>query len=88
LGNNMGRAASIKKDFERRFGLPLTVTQDQVKTAIKLRESSVVGRTLETIDRSARDVFREAVSEAAPGQLDQTVAPVERGDIYRWATGR
>jgi len=88
LGNNMGRAASIKKDFERRFGLPLTVTQDQVKTAIKLRESSVVGRTLETIDRGARDIFREAVSEAAPGQLDQTVAPVERGDVYRWATGR
>lgn len=88
LGNNMGRAASIKKDFERRFGLPLTVTQDQVKTAIKLRERSVVGRTLETIDRSARDIYREAVSEAVPGQLESAVAPVERGDIYRWATGR
>ena len=88
LGNNMSQAQRVKRDFERRFGLPLTVTQDQMKQAIKLREESVVGRTLETVDRGARDIYRQAVEEALPGQLMGAQAPgvVEQGDMYRWAS--
>lgn len=87
LGNNVSQAQRVKRDFERRFGLPLTVTQDQMKQAIKLREESVVGRTLESVDRTARDVYRQAVEEAAPGQLMGAQVPgaVEQGDIYRWS---
>ena len=87
LGNNPGKAKSVKVQFEKRFGLPLTVTQDQMKQAIKLREESVVGRTVETIDKTARDVYREAVEQALPGQLmgaEVPGQPTEQGDMYRW----
>ncbi len=90
LGNNMGAAAKVKAEFEKRFGLPLTVTQEQMKSAIKLREESVVGRTVETIDRTARDVYQQAVEQTLPGQLmgAEVPGPVEQGDVYRWTTGR
>ena len=86
LGNNMGAASRVKAQFEKRFGLPLTVTQQQMKDAIKLREESVAGRTLGTIDRTARDVYQQAVAETLPGQLmgAEVPGPVEQGDIYRW----
>ncbi len=89
LGNNMGAAKRVKVDFEKRFGLPLTVTQEQMKQAIKLREESVVGRTLESIDKTARDVYQQAVEEALPGQLmagGVPGQPVEQGDMYRWGS--
>lgn len=87
LGNNMGAAAKVKAEFERRFGLPLTVTQQQMKDAIKLRERSVVQRTVETIDRTVRDVYQQAVAESLPGQLmgAEVPQPTEQGDVYRWS---
>jgi hypothetical protein len=87
LANNMSQAKRVKVQFEKRFGLPLTVTQDQMKQAIKLREESVVSRTVETIDKTARDVYREAVEQELPGQLMRAEVPggpVEQGDMYRW----
>ena len=87
LGNNPAKAKSVKAQFEKRFGMPLTVTQDQMKQAIKLREESVVSRTVETIDKTARDVYREAVEQALPGQLigaEVPGQPMEQGDMYRW----
>ncbi len=87
LGNNMSAASKIKVSFEKRFGLPLTVTQEQMKQAIKLREESVVGRTLESIDKTARDVYQQAVAESLPGQLmagGVPGRPAEQGDMYRW----
>ena len=85
LGNNLQAAGKVKREFERRFGMPLTVTQEQLKQAIKVREESVVGRTLESIDKTARDVYRQSVEEYAPGQLMEAQVPGERGDIYRWS---
>jgi hypothetical protein len=87
LGNNMSTAASIKGEFERRFGMPLTVTQQQMKAAIKLREEPITGRTLDTFDPTARDVYRQAVQQTLPGAL-QGVAftpPAEQGAMYQWA---
>ena len=83
----MGAAAKVKVEFERRFGLPLTVTQEQMKSAIKLREESVVGRTVETIDRTVRDVYQQAVEQTLPGQLmgAEVPQPTEQGDMYRWS---
>jgi len=87
LGNNPSKAKSIKAQFEKRFGMPLTVTQDQMKQAVKLREESVVSRTVETIDKTARDVYQQAVEQSLPGQLvgaEVPGGPVEQGDVYRW----
>ena len=87
LGNNMSTAASIKGEFERRFGMPLTVTQEQMKAAIKLREEPITSRTLDTFDPTARDVYRQAVNQTLPGVL-QGVAftpPAEQGAMYQWS---
>ena len=87
LGNNMSTAASIKGEFERRFGMPLTVTQDQMKAAIKLREEPITGRTLETITPTARDVYRQAIEQTLPGVLQGVpyTPPTEQGAVYQWA---
>jgi len=87
LGNNMSTAASIKGEFERRFGMPLTVTQDQMKAAIKLREEPITGRTLETITPNARDVYRQAIEQTLPGVLKGVpyTPPTEQGAMYQWA---
>jgi len=65
------------------------VTQEQMKQAIKLREESVVGRTLESIDKTARDVYQQAVEQTLPGQLmagGVPGQPTEQGDMYRWGS--
>ena len=91
LGNNMSAAQKVKAQFEKRFGMPLTVTQAQMKDAIKLREESVISRTMETIDPTIRDQYREAVEQSLPGQLMTAQvpgAPMEQGDIYRWSPSK
>jgi hypothetical protein len=91
LGNNMSAAQKVKAQFEKRFGMPLTVTQAQMKDAIKLREESVISRTMETIDPTVRDQYREAVEQSLPGQLMTAQvpgAPMEQGDIYRWSPSK
>jgi len=85
LGNNMSAAQKAKVAFEKRFGMPLTVTQQQMKEAIKVREESVVERTLGSIEAGARETYREAVAEFTPGQLAQApLRPAEQGALYRW----
>jgi hypothetical protein len=85
LGNNMGAAQKVKVAFEKRFGMPLTVTQAQMKDAIKVREESIVSRTMGTIDKDLRGQYVQAVQQYVPGQLQQTpITPTEQGDMYRW----
>ena len=87
LGNNMSAAKAVKNEFESRFNMPLTVTQDQFKQAQKLRDRSIVSRTLDTMDRTVRDQYREAVAQSLPGQLmdmEDENRPQERGDVYRF----
>ena len=87
LGNNMSAASSIKGEFERRFGMPLTVTQEQMRSAIKLREEPITARTLETVTPTARDVYRQAIEQTLPGVLQGVpyTPPTEQGAVYQWA---
>jgi len=88
LGNNMSQATSIKAQFEKRFGMPLTVTQAQFKEAIKLREESVIGRTVETMDKDVRGQYQQAVQQYLPGQLARApMQPVQQGAMYQWGQG-
>jgi hypothetical protein len=85
LGNNMSAAMKVKVAFEKRFGMPLTVTQAQMKDAIKTREESIVSRTMSTIDKDLRGQYVEAVQQFVPGQLQRApMEPTEQGDMYRW----
>jgi hypothetical protein len=79
----MSAAQKIKVQYEKSFGLPLTVTQDQFKDAIRTREESVVMRTMNTIDKDLRGQYTEAVQEYLPGQLMRApMDPTERGAMY------
>lgn len=90
LGNNMGAANQVKEGFERKFGLPLTVTQAQFKEAQRLREQSIVQRTMGSIDQGVRGQYQQAVQQYVPGQLmapGQAPDVNEQGDMYRWGQG-
>jgi len=85
LGNNMSAAGQIKAGFEQRFKMPLTVTQQQFREAQKIREESVIKRTVNTIDQSMRGQYLQAVQQYLPGQLAQAPAqPVQQGAMYQW----
>ena len=85
LGNNMSAAQKVKVQYEKRFGLPLTVTQDQFRDAIRTREESVVMRTMNTIDTGVRGQYIDAVQQYLPGQLQRApMAPTEQGTTYTW----
>lgn len=85
LGNNMSAAQKIKVQYEKSFGMPLTVTQDQFKDAIRTREESVVMRTMNTIDKDLRGQYVEAVQNYLPGQLMRApMQPTEQGAVYNW----
>ena len=88
LGNNMSAAQQVKVAFEKRFGMPLTVTQSQFKDAIRTREESVVMRTMNTIDKDMRDQYVGAVNEFLPGQLMRApMVPTEQSARYIWGNG-
>lgn len=94
LAGSHQAAASTKAEYERRFGVPLTVERRQIEAAVRMRESSVAERTLSTIDAGAREGFRQEVERGAPAALvpgpaqdpgDGVVLPDEQGDRYRWS---
>jgi hypothetical protein len=85
LGNNMSQASKVKMQFEKKFGMPLTVTQVQLKEAIRAREESIVMRTMNTIDKDARGQYVQAVQQYLPGQLMRSPTPVvQQGAMYTW----
>jgi hypothetical protein len=89
LGNNMSAAQKVKVQFEKRFGMPLTVTQAQFKDAIRTREESVVMRTMNTIDNGLRGQYIGAVQQYLPGQLQRAPSvPTEQGAQYIWGNNR
>lgn len=48
VGNNMGAAERVRAEFERRFKVPLSVTQEDIKRAV---DSQTAGRTERVLDR-------------------------------------
>ena len=81
----MSAAQQVKVAFEKRFGMPLTVTQSQFKDAIRTREESVVMRTMNTIDTGLRGQYVGAVEEFLPGQLMRApMVPTEQSAQYIW----
>ncbi|MFN7301308.1 MAG: hypothetical protein ACK5U7_07555 [Bacteroidota bacterium] len=68
VGNDPGRADRIRKDFERRFKVPLSVTQADLERAL---QSQVVGRTERVLDRinpAVRDRYAQMADASGYGR--------------------
>lgn len=85
LNNNMQQAGKIKANYERQFGMPLTVTQQQMKEAVRVREESIAGRTLSSMDKDLQDQYRQVMEQTVPQAMLGPRMPVEQGSMYVWS---
>jgi hypothetical protein len=85
LNNNMQQAGKIKANYERQFGMPLTVTQQQMKEAVRIREESIAGRTLSSMDKDLQDQYRQVMEQTVPQAMLGPRMPVEQGSMYVWS---
>ena len=85
LSNNMSQATKIKANYERQFGMPLTVTQQQMKEAVRVREESVAARTLGSMDKDLQRQYQDVMQATVPQAMLGAQAPVEQGAMYVWS---
>ena len=85
LSNNMSQATKIKANYERQFGMPLTVTQQQMKEAVRVREESVAARTLGSMDKDLQRQYEDVMQGTVPQAMLGPQMPVEQGAMYVWS---
>jgi hypothetical protein len=85
LANNMSQAQKVKANYERQFGMPLTVTQQQMKEAMKIREESVASRTLGSMDKDLQRQYADVMQATVPQAMLSPQMPVEQGAMYVWS---
>ena len=85
LSNNMAQASKIKANYERQFGMPLTVTQQQMKEAVRIREESVAARTLGSMDKDLQQQYQDVMQGTVPQAMLGPQMPVEQGAMYVWS---
>jgi len=84
LSNNMAQAGKIKSNYERQFGMPLTVTQQQMRQAIDVREGSIASRTMSSMDKDLQQQYKDLLGQSVPDALTKNSFPVEQGAMYVW----
>jgi len=81
-GNDHARAQQLARTFERRFGVPLTVTRDQIRSFQKTREVPRSERILDRIDPALRDQYAEFLqrseSQSLPVDVTQGATAAKR----------
>jgi hypothetical protein len=85
LANDMSKATKIKANYERQFGMPLTVTQQQMKEAVRIREESVAGRTLQSMDKDLQKQYQDVMQATVPQAMLGPQMPLEQGSMYVWS---
>lgn len=85
LGNDMMKAGKIKANYERQFGMPLTVTQQQMKQAVRVREESVSSRTIDSIDKDLKQQYQDIMGASVPNATGTTTFPIEQNAQYVWS---
>ena len=85
LSNNMQQAGKIKANYERQFGMPLTVTQQQMQQAVKVREQSVSSRTLDSMDKDLQSQYQDIMSQSVPAAMTSYKMPIEQNAQYVWS---
>jgi len=85
LGNNISQAQKIKANYERQFGMPLTVTQQQMREATRVREESVAARTLKSMDKDLQQQYQDVLQGSVPQAMLNAQMPLEQGAMYVWS---
>ena len=85
LANNLSEAERVKAEFEGRFKMPLTVSKSQMKNAVKLRESSVVSRVSDTMEKASRTAYQGEVPQNYFERVDSPQVEAETAR-YIWST--
>jgi hypothetical protein len=85
LNNNMSAAQKVKANYERQFGMPLTVTQQQMKEAVRVREESISSRTLSSMDKDLQQQYKDVMQATVPQAMTGPQFPIEQGSMYVWS---
>jgi hypothetical protein len=85
LSNDMQKAGKVKANYERQFGMPLTVTQQQMQQAVKVREESIASRTVNSMDKDLQAQYKDFIAEAVPAAATTTKMPIEQNAQYVWS---
>lgn len=64
LAGDLKKASALQAQYETKFGIPLMVKPDQWKTAIAVRETPRVERSLERIEKVMREDYTPYVEES------------------------
>jgi hypothetical protein len=67
VANDIGKANAVKVDFQRRHGLPLTVSRQQVNAFIRSREVPRTERILDRLPSDARPEYLRMVGASRGG---------------------
>jgi len=84
LANDVAQAERIKAKFEKKYGMPMTVTKTQMKSAIKLRDESVVSRIAAGTEVASRDQFMATVPGNYFDKPPETMVEAQTAK-YIWA---
>jgi hypothetical protein len=79
--NNMERANKIARDFERKFGIPLTVTEQQIDRHIQTKNVPLRERMYERLSPEIRGQYAPIIQGAGgtlPGDFNRSVAEKSR----------
>jgi len=66
LSNEVVKGNRIRGQFQKKFGFPLTITKEQLRQAIRLRQQPRVERLLDRLPREARPAFQRLVAQTRP----------------------
>jgi len=69
LANNIDKGESIRRQFAKRFGMPLKITKQQWQSAIRLRTTPRPERMLDRMPRDARHLYAELLKVSQPSRL-------------------
>jgi hypothetical protein len=88
-GGNGYKAEAIAKEYEKRFKIPLTVTQDQTRRYLKNREMPRPQRVFQTLPNEAKPIYADmlaqqmAVQQRVGGGQPVLNVPSDQGDTGR-----
>lgn len=68
LANNVAASTATRAEFQRRFGIPLTITKQQLESAHRQREQIRGDRILDRMSAQAKPLYQSLVAAPTGGQ--------------------
>lgn len=72
LSNESGKAASVAGEYQKRFGVPLTVTKSQLQQALRMRETPRTERVLDRLPPDIRPQYQQLLASGNTGRIGTT----------------